>query len=77
MTRLRTVNHTNIWLNWARIVNRKNNIEPTNELIEDLGVTPDIPIDVLMRPMSDGVTYIKTIFEYRRIPNITCTNREK
>ena len=66
--------HTNIRLNWARIVNRKTYNGSTIELIEDLVITPGIFIDVLIRSLPDGVTYINTAIEYGGMPNITGIN---
>ena len=52
-------------MNWARIVNRKTYNAYTNELMEDLNVNPDVPMDVVtIRSLPDGITYIKTVFEY-------------
>ena len=60
---------------WACVVNRKTYNSRTDELIEDLDIHPDIPKDVLRRTLPDGMTNIKTIFEYGVLPNITGTNR--
>ena len=51
-------------LNWARIVNRKTYNAYTNELTIDLNINPDVPMDIVTKPLPDGVTYIKTVFEY-------------
>lgn len=56
------VKYTSNCFNWTRIVNRKPYNASTNELMEDLVVTPDIFIDVLISLLSDGVTYIMTFF---------------
>ena len=64
-------------MNWARIVNRKTYNAHTNELMEDLNVNPDVPMEVVTRPLPDGVTYIKTVFEYGGMPNYTGTNGRK
>ena len=40
----------------------------SDELMEDLVVIPDVPMDQLTRPLSNGVTYIKTVFEYGEMP---------
>ena len=61
----------------ARIVSRKTYNAQTNELMEDLGVNPDVPMDLVTRPLPDGVTYIKTVFEYGGMPNYTGTNGGK
>ena len=58
-------------------MNRKTYNASTNELMKDLVVTPDIIIDVLIRPLPDVVTYIKTVFEYGGMPNYTATNMRK
>ena len=69
--------HLNIELEWARVVNRKTYDAYSGMPIEDLDITPDIPTDVLVRPLPDGVTYIKTVFEYGGMPNIIGTNGKK
>ena len=46
-------------------------------LIEDLDVNPDVPIEVILRPLPDGVTHIKTVFEYGGMPNYTGTTMRK
>ena len=71
------IGHPSDRINWARIVNRKTYNAHTNELMEDLDVNPDVPIEVLIRPLTDGVTYIKTVFEYGGMPNYTGTNGRK
>ena len=58
-------------MKWARIVNRKTYNAHTCELMEDLSVNPDVPMDVVSRPLPDGITYIKTVFEYGGLPNYT------
>ena len=45
--------------------------------MEDLNVNPDVPMDVVTRPLQDGITYIKTLFEYEGILNYTGTNRRR
>ena len=64
-------------ISWARIVSRKTYNAHTNELMEDLDVNPDVPMDLVTRPLPDGVTYIKTVFEYGGMPNYTGTNGGK
>ena len=64
-------------MNWDRIVNMKSYNAYTNELMEDLNVNPDVPMDVVSRPLPDGITYIKIVFEYGGIPNYTGTNRRR
>ena len=71
------IKHPSNRMNWARIVNRKTYNAHTNELMEDLDVNPDVPMEVLLRPLPDGVTYIKTVFEYGGMPNYTGTNMRK
>ena len=52
--------------------------------MEDLDVNPEVPMDIVTRPLPDGVTYIKTVFEYGGMPNYigehakqaTCKNLE-
>ena len=64
-------------MNWARIVNRKAYNAYTNELMEDLNVNPDVPLDIVTRPLPDGITYIKTVFEYGGMPKYTGTNERR
>ena len=64
-------------MKWATIVNRKTYNACTNELMEDLNANPDVPMDVVTRPLSDGRIYIKTVFEYGGMPNYTGTNMRK
>ena len=64
-------------MNWARIVERKTYNAYTNKLMEDLNVNPDIPMNVVTRPLPDGINYIKTVFEYGEMPNYTGTNRRR
>ena len=64
-------------MNWARIVNRKTYNAYKNELIEDINVNPDAHMDIVTRPLPDGINYIKTTFEYGRMPNDTGTNRRR
>ena len=71
------IGHPSNRINWARIVNRKTYNAHTNELMEDLDVNPDVPMEVLLRPLPDGVTYIKTVFEYGGMPNNTGTTMRK
>ena len=59
---------------WVHVVKRKTYNSCTGELIEDLDIDPDIPKDVLRRRLPDGMTNIKTIFEYGVLPNIKGTN---
>ena len=43
--------------------------------MENLNVDPDVSMDIVTKPLPDGVTYIKTVFEYGGMPNYTGTNR--
>ena len=47
------IGHPNNRINWARIVNRKTYNAHTNELVEDLDVNPDVPMEVILRPLPD------------------------
>ena len=67
------IGYPNNRISWARIVNRKTYNAQTNMLIEDLDVTPDVPIEVILRPLPDGATHIKTVFEYGGMPTHTGT----
>ena len=58
-------------INWARVVNRKTYSVHTNELLEDLKVNHEVPMEVLTRPLPCGVSHIKTIFEYGEMPTHT------
>ena len=42
-------------------------------MMEYLYDNPDVPMDIVAKPLSDGVTYIKTVFEYEGMPNYTGT----
>ena len=64
-------------INWARVVNRKTYSVHTNELIEDLNVNHEVPMEVLTRPLPCGVSHIKTIFEYGGMPTHTGTTMRK
>ena len=46
------IGHPSNNINWARIVNRKTYNAHTNELMEDLDVNPDVPMKVLLRPLT-------------------------
>ena len=71
------IGHPSNRINWARIVNRKTYNAHTNELMEDLDVNLDVPMEVLLKPLPDGVTHIKTVFEYGGMPNHKGTNVRK
>ena len=64
-------------MKWARIVNTKTYNTQTSKLMEDLNVNPDVPMNVASRPLPDGITYIKTVFEYGKMPNYAGTNGRK
>ena len=57
------VKHPSNQLSLARIVNRKTYNAYTNELMENLNVDPDVSMDIVTKPLPDGVTYIKTLFD--------------
>ena len=42
--------------------------------MEDLDVNTDVPMNIVTKPLPDGVAYIKTLFEYGGIPNYTGAN---
>ena len=57
------VKHPDNQLSRARIVNRKTYNAYTIELMEDLDVNPDVPMDIVTKPLPDGVTYIETVWK--------------
>ena len=64
------IGHPSNRINWARVVNRKTYNAHTNELMEDLNVNKDVPMEVLFRPLPNGVSHIKTVFEYGGMPKL-------
>ena len=71
------IGHPSNNINWARIVNRKTYNALTNELMEDLKVNHEVPMEVLIRPLPYGVSHIKTVFEYGGMPTYTGTTMRK
>ena len=71
------IGHPSNRINWARIVNRKTYNALTNELMEDLNVNKDVPMEVLLRPLPNGVSHIKTVFEYGGMPKYTGTTMRR
>ena len=63
-------------IGWDCVVNRKTFDAWTGQLIEDLDINSEIPDEVLLRKLPQGVTYIKTLFEYGGRPANTGTNEK-
>ena len=61
----------------TRVLNRKTYNALTNELMEDLNVNHEVPMEVLIRPLPYSVSHIKTVFEYGGMPTYTGTTMRK